>query len=308
VDISARQYWAVRSLAADATTAELARAFANAQIRWMLLKGPSIALRLYTDGAQRPYSDVDALVHPDDVERAETTLEALRYERIPYSTRREQEHASPWRRQRGAEVDLHRTFAHIPAEPRSAWSALSRDATTLRVAGEDVAVPSAPALALLVALHALHHAGTSTKPTADLERACRVLTRSDWDAARALAVELRAERNLAAALTLSPAAAELSSALGLPKLRRWEVTLRSGEYARLAAAVGGLGKEKGVRGRVAALYRAVVPDREVTDVELRPNYDGASRAAILIRRMGRSALKLPVALVAWWVHRRDAHG
>jgi hypothetical protein len=305
VSISANEYLAARSMAADAAAAELARAFRDAGISWMLLKGPAIARRLYDDGTQRPYSDVDALVHPDEYAAAESILDDIGYERVPYSTRSTAEHASPWRKSNGAEVDLHRSFAHLNSAPSAVWSALSRDATSLRVLREDVPVPALPALALIVALHALHHAGTATKPSVDLERACRQLSLDDWRAARALGAELGAERNLAAALSLEAETSGVAAALGLPRLRRWEITLRSGEHARLAAALGGLGQGKGPRARMSAVYREIVPDRAVTEVALQPAYGGSSAVLIRVRRFVRVVRKLPVAILAWWVQRRD---
>lgn len=305
MSISSNEYLAARSMAADAAAAEVGRAFRDAGIRWMLLKGPAIARRLYDDGTQRPYSDVDALVHPDDYAAAESILEAIGYEQVNYSTRATAEHASPWRKSSRAEVDLHRSFAHLNSPPLAVWSALSRDAASLHVLREDVPVPSLPALALIVALHALHHAGTATKPAVDLERACRQLSLDDWRAAQRVAAELGAERNLAAALSLEAETSAVGAALGLPRLRRWEITLRSGERARLAAALGGLGDRRGLRARLAAVYREIVPDRAVTEGALRPAYGGSSTVLVRVRRFARAARKLPVATLAWWVQRRD---
>src|SRR5918911_307065 len=200
MSLSPDQQRAVMSMGADRATVELARAFRSSGIRWLLLKGPVIAERLYADGARRPYSDVDAFVAPQHYELSEKVLAELGYEPVPDSTRRDTEHASPWRRGDGSEVDLHRSVAHLTAPRERVWNSLSAGATSIDVAGEHVDAPSGGALALVVAMHALHHARAVAKPLADLERALARLSEDDWADARTLASELGAERNLAAAL------------------------------------------------------------------------------------------------------------
>lgn len=286
-------------------TGELARAFRAAGIRWVLLKGPAIADRLYQGRVRRPYNDVDALVGPRDYVRAEEVLTELGYERVPDSTRRDVEHASPWRRTGGGEIDLHRSFAHIPASRDSVWEALHSEIVTIEVARENVDVPSEGALALIVALHALHHAGQVPQPLADLERALGQLAPEDWERARSLASALGADRNLAAALSLSDRGAVVRARLGLPKVARWEVALRSGSRARLGAAMAALRHSRGIRQKTRALYRELVPEKPTVEAELRLRYMTSSTVLIRAQRILLAIGKLPIATLAWWVQRKD---
>jgi putative nucleotidyltransferase-like protein len=301
VTLSANESLAVRSLAADMATAQLARELTALDVRWLLLKGPSIARRLYADGAHRPYVDVDALVSPDDFATVEEALRRLGFSPAPYSSRPAVEHDAPWRRQDGCVVDLHRGFTHVPAGPEAIWAAFTRDARPLTVAGAVVESPGDAALALIVALHALGDAPSEGKAMADLVRAARQLSIETWSAARSLAAELGAERNLAAALSLTPEAAGVARDLRLPALSRWEIKLRTGGRAASASVVHSIVTAPGVRSKVAALLR-----------ELRasaPNANGAGEGTGRLRaraaRLRRGIVHLPVTLMAWWVQRHD---
>src|SRR5207248_1785857 len=69
-----------RSLLADVTTGEVTTAFRHANIRSVLLKGPTIARWLYEHVAMRPYVDSDLLIAVGDLDRAEEVLAALGFE------------------------------------------------------------------------------------------------------------------------------------------------------------------------------------------------------------------------------------
>src|SRR5918992_2285417 len=190
--LSPEQHRAAISLGADKAAAEIGRAFREEGLHWLLLKGPSIAERIYQQGEQRSYVDLDVLVSPSDYARAETVLERLGYQEEPHLPRQQVEHASPWRARGRVPVDLHRRIAHVPADPGVVWATLSKESESMRVASEDVRVVDLPALALLVALHALHHGTALAKPLRDLSLAADRLTESTWRAARDLAVALGA--------------------------------------------------------------------------------------------------------------------
>lgn len=301
--LSPEQQLAAVSLAADMAAAEFARVAKARKLRWLLLKGPAIATRLYPDGEHRPYVDIDVLVAPRDYGRAEALLAELGFREAPHLPRQRVEHASPWRAPEKASVDLHRRVPHVPADPHVAWTVLTRDSESLRVAGEDVTVLSIPALALLVALHALHHGPAVAKPLRDLSLAAERLPQSAWEGARALSFEVGAERNLAAAMTLTPESRALTSSLALPRLRRWEITLRSGDPARVASAFALLRETPGVRRKVAALKDELVPKDLIG--KAKGTEEEASTARTLGRRVLLAMLTGPGALAAWLLQVAD---
>jgi hypothetical protein len=302
MSLSANQYWALRSMAADKAAAELARVLRQRHVQWLLLKGPSIATRLYGKDERRPYVDVDALVAPGDFNEAERLLTEMGYEPAPYSSRQLLEHDSPWRRKGGSTIDLHRTFTHLVAPPESVWAALSRAATTVQVGGEAVLVPDMGALGLLVALHALGDAPMEGKSLTDLERACEQLSMASWIDARAIATELGAERNLSAALRLTPRGHDIARSLELPELTRWETALRTGGRASLGMLVAGIGAARGLHAKATMVRRLFGASEDSAEaVSVRSPRSARDRS----RHLARALWKLPVGIAAWWVQRHD---
>jgi hypothetical protein len=112
------------SLGIDAVTAEVVQALHAAAIRSVLLKGPALVRALYADGADRPYGDIDLLVAPDDVPRAEQVLSELGFGPPPTIVHFSPRHAAGWRRGR-LSVDLHHTFVGIDGPPADVWTALT---------------------------------------------------------------------------------------------------------------------------------------------------------------------------------------
>jgi hypothetical protein len=296
----------IRSMNTDRATLEVARTFRAARVRWLLLKGRSITLDLYPDLASRPYVDADVLVEPAGMSRAEELLEGLGYRPTPYSTRQEFEHDSPWRREDGSAIDLHRGFTHIPAAASATWEALSRDTRQIQVAGEMIDIPGKAAAALLIALHALHDAPRKGKSLVDLERASEKLSFDLWQGALSLACELGAEQNLNVALGLTPQSKAVADGLGLPRLSRWETSLRKGERAAMAALVDSIFRERGIKGMASHLLLDLTRGRPEHNLH-RTQSDGRNEttAAWQLRRIGRGIKKLPLALAAWMVQRKD---
>lgn len=287
------------------TAGEIARAFRDAEIRWLLLKGPSIASRLYADGDSRFYVDVDALVPPPDHARAQRVLAELGFVERAYLPRQRVEHAGVWERAR-QKVDLHRRFPHIPAGPDAIWHVFSRKTETVKIADENVEIPGLGATALIVALHALHHGTSVDKPMTDLARAIDRFPYRVWREAVEIAEELGAARNLSAALSLGPSTEVLRNSLGLPEPSRWEVYLRSGDRARLAAAFALLEDTRGFKGKATTLWRELVPEPDVRAGEIRRHYGGSSAARIHGRRVVRIVSGIPQAFLARRLERRDA--
>ena len=66
----------------DVKGVEVRQALHAAGIRTVLLKGPAFARLLYRDSRSRGYSDVDLLVDPAAVQRAEQILAAVEFRRF----------------------------------------------------------------------------------------------------------------------------------------------------------------------------------------------------------------------------------
>jgi hypothetical protein len=227
---------AAQRLRIDYATAEVLRAFDDAGIPSILLKGPSLVRWLYDPGESRTYVDGDLLVPPESYEAAGRLLASLGFEAelddaaMPEWWR---EHGVSWYRATDrASVDLHRTLAGLEAEPPRVWEALSRQTEPVEVANYTARALSIPARALHVALHAAHHGG-STRQVDELRRALERTGDETWRAAAELARELGALDALASGLRFTPAGAALADRLGLGDRRGVGVALRA------AGTVGG---------------------------------------------------------------------
>jgi hypothetical protein len=216
---------AVRTMAVDATTAEVLTALAGAAVQPVLLKGPAIAHWLYSEGEARTYVDVDLLIAPAQLASAEDVLRGLGFESIVrhYEQGRRLEHDSLWIRPgTPAHVDLHRTLPRTRGvSPQWVWRQLWPRTCEMELPppGTSVRILDEPARALLVALHVAHHVGydeIAVKPMADLQRAVAKLPLAVWRDAAALARTLRAEPQMSRGLHAIPDGVRLVSELGLP--------------------------------------------------------------------------------------------
>ena len=214
----------------DGGTAEVLDSFDRAGVRAIMLKGPSIARWLYTDGTERRYNDCDLLVAPEQFDAAGQTLRALGYEPLLdrwglpawwYG------HAVAWTHPDGrVGVDLHRTLLGVGVNPATVWRVLSADPDELVVAGRRVRCLGLPARTMHVALHATQH-GPGTQPAVDLERAITVCDDALWVGAARLAAQLDATAAFVAGLRLTPAGARIATRLALPDVRSITAELRA---------------------------------------------------------------------------------
>ncbi len=78
----ARQVTAMRHLMMIAALSEVTRAFRDADLSWVVMKGPVVAARLYPEVGDRTYNDLDLLVHRRDYPAAMTILEKLGYQHL----------------------------------------------------------------------------------------------------------------------------------------------------------------------------------------------------------------------------------
>lgn len=205
---------ALRNLAIDRLAAQIAAAFAAAEIESVVLKGPVLAAWLYP-GEVRPYGDADLLVAPEHWRDAVATLERLGFsDRLGPMAHPRMESFNSTAFLRGEEnLDLHCAIHGLETDPRAIWNAFSAGSTNQEIGGATLRIPSRPALLLHVALHAAHH--TEAKPLEDLRRALRVADEELWKAAWALAAELGGAPVFATGLRRLPEGVALASRLGI---------------------------------------------------------------------------------------------
>ena len=160
------------TLAIERASAEAVATLRNTGITALLIKGPPQQAWLAPAGFPRASVDVDLLVDPSDVSRAEATLSALGYGLESEVTPGVEHHASLWRAAGRVAVEIHRTLPGT--DPRLIWSVLGGETETAEIAGEAVPIPNEAARCLIVALHAAHHGAGESAPLYDLERAVNV--------------------------------------------------------------------------------------------------------------------------------------
>jgi len=256
----------------DAAAAESIATLRAQGVRAILLKGPVTAQWLYSGHTPRNYSDVDLLVAPDEFPRALRLLEDIGYRnRAGARDKFEGGHAVPLRREQpsgadgtgfpaGLSINLHWRFDGIDAPDEDFWTVIAADAERMLVSGREVEVPSEPARALLLAVHAGTFAPSFRQPLTDLDRALERLPDDTWRAAHRLAVRLDALSRFTAGLGTRPLGLKLIDRLDL----KGTIDLRAALYTSGAppAVADGLARlrtTRGVRPRVRLLVRALTP-------------------------------------------------
>lgn len=254
----------------ESTLAEITRYLSGRGVRPLLLKGPAFARWLYDDPRQRSYGDLDLLVDPQQFEAAMGGLMELGFEPRS-STLRSNERRGFWHAhlvRAGApgtfpvKVELHHTLALLFESPSVVWRRLTEGAQSIEVAGEPVSVPSAPASALIVALHAAQHAivyGPWLQPLEDLRRAVERSDLETWRAASQLASALHVGPAFAAGLRLEPSGRAIAERLGLGQR-----PLRAARDLAVTPAAVGIDRliaTPGASSRLALLASYLVPSR-----------------------------------------------
>jgi hypothetical protein len=258
--------WRGQRLRLDVAAAEVFGCFDRICVGALLLKGRSISSWLYEESDARPQLDLDLLIAPSDLVRAEEILASLGYRRT-WDDRRMptwwREHAGEWLRESdGAVLDVHHTLAGVGVDSETAWCALSRDPAAIIVAGREVPVLGLPARALHIAMHAAHHGVGAQQPLEDLTRALRAADSGVWQAAAQLARELDAIDAFTAGLQVDPDGAALARSLGLPSHVSGEAALRASSSPSAALGFEQLARARGMRAKVAIVGRKVVPPAE----------------------------------------------
>lgn len=209
------------TLRADLAAVEVVLALREARVDSILLRGPALARLLYASPVERTYGDVDVLVPPSELQRAESVLSGLGFENRTVAgviAGDRPTYAHTWvRAQDGSVVDLHFTLQGVQLGPAAAWELWQVQTEPLELRGAALTVLTPPGSAVVVALHAVAHGVAVGKPLEDLSRALEQLSDEQWQTAGVLATRLEAEEAFAAGLRLLPAGSELADRLRLPR-------------------------------------------------------------------------------------------
>jgi hypothetical protein len=269
-------------LAVEALAVEVATAFEQSGIASVLLKGPSVIRWLYPAATDRYSVDVDLLVAPADLQRAEASLAELDFK--PIEPRRHDKHARSWVRPRAVPVDLHSNLFGVGVDDETAWGALWALTEQLEVGGTSVSVLRSHGRALHLALHAAQETPDKAQALRDLGRGLELLELGVWRQARELAVQLDALPGLGAGLRLLPEGARVARELELPQYVTPEIALRAAGPPDLSLGLNRLIGMRGTAARVRYMTSKTFPS------------PAAMRAWSPLARRGRLGL---AAAYAW---------
>jgi hypothetical protein len=178
---------------------EVGDALADERIPVAVIKGAAYVGRIYEDPAERPMSDVDLLVPPDQHAQAERVLRWLGFWRVGSPRQQSRLHHAVGYKRKGASIDLHRSIVQ-PWRSRVDVEALWRRA-----------VPMAAGLWRLdpvdeVVIHLGHIARHELMvPVINYVDAARLLDRVDRVAVEQRAAAFRLGRGVRAALAMTDA-------------------------------------------------------------------------------------------------------
>jgi hypothetical protein len=257
-EVSPRARAIAQNLRVDHLTARVLRAFEDAHVRSILLKGPSTARWLFP-GEGRTYRDCDLLVAPDDIANAERTLEGLglvpEVERSRMPTWWNEDAIAWFDSDRGGCIDIHSTLVGVGVDDHRLWETFSADTETMQVGGHPAPVLSLPGRLLTLTLHAAKHGGDQS----DLRRALVRADPESWQEAAKTAMELDAIPAFATGLRLFPRGRQLAETLDLPPQRSLEVVLRATGAPAETLTLDRLAEAEGIRERLAIVGRKLFP-------------------------------------------------
>ena len=246
----------VRAAAAEAITS-----LREADVRPILLKGPSFERWLYDPSEPRMYGDIDLLVAGHELATAARVLTDLGYrQRAEELAPTHVDHAKLWvRPDDGMHLDLHRSLVGADAEI-DLWTVLAEHTEPMQVSGVEVEILSEPARALHVALHATVHGAEEEKTLFELARAVERAPRGAWEGAAALAGRLGAERAFATGLRLHPDGEKVADELGLTTERSVETAMFAESVPYQSWTVNRLANTPGLMPKLRIVLRRVFPD------------------------------------------------
>jgi hypothetical protein len=224
---------AARSLAQVAEIGRLFRAFADAGLRVLALKGVVLSTQLYGDSTLRNARDIDLLAHPNDFARVDAILAAAGY-RSSNETLSPRQKASyrHWlkdveyvRARDGMALELHQRLTDNENLLACDFGALWREREEVRLGDAAVPTLSRDALALYLCVHGAGHGWERLRWLVDLASLLREPRSVDLALAAADAAGLGAAMLHALMLAhdwlgLAVADAHLARALANPQVRR----------------------------------------------------------------------------------------
>jgi hypothetical protein len=192
-------------------TSELKRilaAFAAARIEVLPYKGPALAALIYGDVTQRSYSDLDFLIRPRDLNRAERLLGEIGYESALKLTQRQKKSyvSSGYELVFDSKLGRNLVELHWKIVPRFYSADLDIDALFQRGCCVDVDGSSVTSLSkedslIVLAVHGAKHLWPRLSMLCDVAGVAQ-LPGMDWDRVLAQACVLHVERILAVNLLL----------------------------------------------------------------------------------------------------------
>ncbi len=190
---------------------------------------------------------------------------------------------------RGANIDLHRSFHGIGASDAEFWRVVGADTDSICISGVDVDVPSEPARALLLALHASARTENAEKPLPDLDRALEQVHDEVWKAAHQLAIVLDAVPPFVAGLSMRARGVELLERLDLLGEADMRHSLYASGNTKVAAGLERLTATRGLAPKARLVARGLVPT---------PAF---MRRWTPVARRGRLGLSLAYASRPFWL-------
>lgn len=278
--------------------AEIGYLLGQAGIPVLQIKGPTVALWLYSPG-ERPWGDVDVLVAPAQMNDALAVLGRHGFgETFPGVNRgTSTDHAISVRRADPArgrdEVDVHDRFPGIDADPDRAFAILWARRRPVQLAHIDVWFPDPAAVAILTVLNTAR-TSESTQARRDLGRLVRDADLLDWTDVVDLARSLDALAGLRAGLELDAGGRRIIATTRLQHVEvsaQWRLRLAGAPRTALRLdELAGLPRSE----RAAAVGRWLFPPPAI--MRMRDPRAAGGRlplAVAYLRRLGDGVRALP---------------
>lgn len=260
--IDERRAAVLQVLRIDQVTVEVDAALRAEGIEPILLKGPALESWTAPEHRPRPYTDTDLLVDPAHRDAAGEVLEGMGFRPAMqlHDVAGRRSVALPWRREDGANLDLHWSIVGMEQPPERVWEILSANTEPIVVGGRGMRCLSGGARALHVALHAVQQGEGLRHERRDLDDALRLAPREAWERAAAVAAEVGALETFAAALRTHPVGTEYADAMDLPTRLPIDLLLRQNPELPMSLGFESLARLPSWRARLRlAIWGKLIP-------------------------------------------------